>query len=95
MGPDCQSGLNRKDVNLETTILSADPAFGGVDPLEDKLINFAKDSAKKDKKASRKAKRSARKDGEVPESPKTNTSILNLDQFELDFDNPSNSSVGS
>jgi len=93
MGPDCQSGLNRKDVNLETTILSADPAFGGVDPLEDKLINFAKDSAKKDKKASRKAKRSARKDGEVPESPKTNTSILNLDQFELDFDNPSNSSV--
>ena len=87
MGPDCQDGLARNRTELDISVISADPAFGGLDPLDEKLTSTEKQTEKKNKRAKKKAEK--KEETVTPIS----TSILDLDQYELDFDNPSNSKI--
>lgn len=76
MGQECFLGTNRKNVVLETDIITADSNDMNTDPLESKYnIEKPKDRRSKDEKA----------DTTEP------TSVLDLDQFRIDFDNPDNS----
>jgi len=86
MGPECESGTNRMDINLSLTTISADPAFGGIDPIEDKLAASNAPLRKKDKKAAKKAK-----SGDTAQV--TVKSALDLDQFNIDFTDPSRSKI--
>jgi hypothetical protein len=96
MGPNCFEGTSRLSVNLETAILSADPAAGGVDPIEAKLSETVATEEKEDKKLAKKeekAQKKAEKKGEDWQSSRgpVDTTALDIDQFTIDLDDPSKS----
>jgi len=85
MGPECFLGTNRQNVVLETDIITADSAAGGEDPIELKYnLGDIKGQRKKDKKSK------SRSQNQETNSTKS-SSVLDLDQFRIDFDNPENS----
>lgn len=89
LGPDCFEGTSRLGISLENGIISADPAAGGVDPIEAKLSESEAVEAKEQKKA---AKRQRKASSKQERTPSVTSTALNLDQFSINLDDPSKSS---
>jgi len=84
-GPECNFGLDRKSVVLETEIMGVDSGSGGTDQLDSKYnVKEPVGGRKKD----RKSKDSSQN---VEMNSKNGSGLLDIDQFKIDFDNPDNS----
>jgi hypothetical protein len=88
MGPDCFDGTSRLGANLETATLSADPAAGGIDPIEAKISEEDAPEGKKKKKSAKKSKQANSNEAGSPRIP---PNALNLDKFGINLDDPSKS----